>query len=259
MKPHEIKRLLGDTPYMRVEQAQELTRFIGEHRIRDVLELGFAHGVSTCYIAAALEEAGGGSITTLDLERARSLQPNIDELLDKCGYRDMVRWYYEPSSYNWRLMKFLEEDPTPRFDFCYLDGSHTWVVDGLAFFLADLLMRPGGWILFDDLKFSFSMMEKDVFGQDDWIHAMPHEERETPQVGRIWDLLVKTHPGYDEFRETTGGWWGYAHKRNIPVSGSADAMIKTTYVAAPSRTLSWHSLTSLLRQVLKTLPLSKEK
>jgi len=85
-------------------------------------------------------------------------------------------------------------------------------------------------------------MERDVFGQDGLLHTMPHEERETPQVGRIWDLLVKTHPGYDEFRVTTGGWWAMP-KRNVP-SPLPRCRHQTVYVAAPFRTLSWHSLTS---------------
>ena len=35
-------------------------------RSRDCLELGTGHGATTCVIAAALEEIGGGTITTVD-------------------------------------------------------------------------------------------------------------------------------------------------------------------------------------------------
>ena len=37
----------------------ELFRFVSEHRFSSCLELGFAHGVSTVYIAAALERTSG--------------------------------------------------------------------------------------------------------------------------------------------------------------------------------------------------------
>jgi hypothetical protein len=51
----------------------------------------------------------------------------------------MVNYYFEPTSYTWRMMKMLEEDEGPRFDLCYLDGAHSWFVDGFAFFLIDRL------------------------------------------------------------------------------------------------------------------------
>jgi hypothetical protein len=39
---------------------------------------------------------------------------------------------------------------------------------------------------------------------------MSEEERTTPQVQRVFDLLVKTHPSYNVFREE--GQWGLAQK-----------------------------------------------
>lgn len=212
MTPEDVKKALGDTPFMDLDQGREVTRFIRQQRIRDVLELGFAHGASTCYLAAALADTGGGSIVTVDTEEARGRDPNIDELLSRCGLQGMVTRYFEPSSYNWRLMKLLEADPTPRFDFCYLDGSHTWAVDALAFFLVDRLLRPGGWILFDDLEFTWDSLEE-KHGHDAWFRAMPGDERRTKQIRKVCDLLVKTHPGYDEFRLSRHDWWLFAHKR----------------------------------------------
>ncbi len=77
MKPDNVKKIVGDLPYMSLEQGEMISGFIHQHRIRNILELGFNHGVSTCYMAAALDEQGGGSITTIDLESARIKQPNI--------------------------------------------------------------------------------------------------------------------------------------------------------------------------------------
>jgi predicted O-methyltransferase YrrM len=208
MKPNEVKQLVGNTPHMTLAQANRMTEFIYEHKVRDILELGFSRGVSTCYMAAALEESGGGSIVTIDLERARTFTPNIKELLVKCGYSHMVTYYYEPTSYNWRLMKFLEEDATPRFDLCYIDGAHNWFVDGFAFFLVDRLLRLGGWLIFDDLDWTYDTSP--ALRGTDQVKVMPEDERKTPQVRKVYDLLVKTHSGYGDFRVAHG--WGYAHK-----------------------------------------------
>ena len=199
----QVKEIVGNLPYMSFEKAQTMSSFIHQNNISSILELGFYHGVSTCYMAAALSAAGGGSIVTIDLLSAEKRQPNIEQLLMSCGYTDVVDFYYEPVSYNWRLMKLIEEN-RQTFDLCYLDGGHDWYNTGYAFFLVDKLLKPGGWILFDDLDWTMEHIDAK------WALRKPLEERITPQVRKVWDLLVKTHPNYSNFRESNG--WGYAQK-----------------------------------------------
>ncbi len=209
MKLDEIKQIVGDTPHMSLGMAHRINEFIHENGAQNVLELGFLHGVSTCYIANALEESRGGSVNTIDLVSAQSLCPNIEQLLKRCDFRKVtVTWFYEPTSYNWRLMRFLEQKQPPQFDFCYIDGAHNWFVDGLAFFLVDRLLRVDGWIVFDDIDWTYS---KSMSLHDTKrVKSMPTDERETPQVRKIYELLVKTHPCYSDFFVQDG--WAYAHK-----------------------------------------------
>ncbi len=101
-------------------------------------------------------------------------------------------------------MRQLRDGAGPSFDFCYLDGAHTWDVDGFAFLLLDRLMKPGGWVLFDDLDWSLAE-DPDVKPGD-----LPEEERLARQVRLVWDLLVVPHPNYGLLRED--GMWGYAQK-----------------------------------------------
>jgi hypothetical protein len=100
-----------------------------------------------------------------------------------------------------------QEDPTPRFDFCFLDAGHTWAVDGFGFFLVDRLLKPGGWIIFDDLDWSFS---ESTVKDSDLYRSMLEEERTTKQVRKVYELLVRPHGGYEELRDDRG--WGYARK-----------------------------------------------
>lgn len=210
MKNHEVKKAVGDLPHMTLEQAGKITAFIADHHVEDILELGFEHGVSTCYMAAALSELGRGSIVTIDLECARHATPNIEELLGRIGERHRVKMFYEPTSYTWRMMRLLEEDPAPRFDLCYLDGAHSWFVDALSFFLVDRLLRPGGWIIFDDLDWTYATSP--LLKESEWVRNMPPDERTTPQVRKIYELLVRTHHNYHNFRLEDG--WVFAQKRD---------------------------------------------
>lgn len=221
MNNHEVKKIVGDTPNMTFEQAECITSFIEKYQVRNILELGFGHGVSTCYMAAALSRMGEGSIITIDKVEARQRKPNIETLLNKVGESDRVTVYYEPTSYTWRLMKFLEQEPRPTFDLCYLDGAHNWFVDGFAFYLVHLLLKPGGWIIFDDLDWTYS--QSPGLKDSNFVKNMPKEERETPQVRKVYKLLVKNHPDYYNFK--VEGDWAYAQKRDTPETKSAEREI----------------------------------
>lgn len=202
----EIKGIFG----MSLNQAGYLENFIKSKNLSNILELGFAHGVSSCYFATILKDIGKGHLTTIDLEKSKNRNPNIEELLKKLGLTEYVTVYYEYESFNWRLMKLIEENNKPIFDFCYVDGAHDWNVDGFAFLLADKLLKPGGWIIFDDLFWSFdsSPSMKNL----ERVRNMPEDVKSTPHVSKIFDLLVKTHPDYYNFEITDFGW-GIAQKK----------------------------------------------
>lgn len=241
MKPEDVHQIVGDIPYMRLDQARTITSFIQKHGIENILELGFYHGVSTCYLAAAVEGVEGGSVTTIDRRATRALSPSIDQLLDKTGLRNMAHVYFEPRSYNWRLMKMLDENPLPRFDLCYIDGAHQWFDDGFAFFLVDLLLNPGGWIVFDDIdwKASTALMLRN----SKRVRRMTKEERKTAQVRKVYELLVKPHPSYGDFRVEDG--WAYAHKISTPVNAQP---IKKE-VVVKSIPFSWHRIRAATRSL----------
>ncbi|MFA7570645.1 MAG: class I SAM-dependent methyltransferase [Sulfurimonadaceae bacterium] len=210
MTNEEVKKVVGDTPHMTIEQANEITKFIEDNNSKNILELGFAHGVSTTYMAAALKRINNdGRITTIDTVNAKKRNPNIETFLESIDELARVNIYYEPTSYLWRLMKFLEEDATPRFDLCYLDGAHSWFVDGFAFFLVDKLLKSGGWIIFDDMNWTYE--KSPTLKNTEWVKNMPEDEKTEPQVKKIFDLLVKTHPNYHNFKVENG--WGYAQKK----------------------------------------------
>ncbi|RZT95224.1 class I SAM-dependent methyltransferase [Rivibacter subsaxonicus] len=225
MKIDQVHTVVDGLCCMSFEQGRVISDLVLENRFRDLLELGFNHGVSSCYLAAALDEQGGGLLTTIDLEEARTRSPNIGELLGRLGLERYVKPCFEPTSYLWRLMRMLEEDPSPRFDFCYIDGAHDWFCDGFAFLLVDRLLRPGGMIVFDDLDWSYATSR--TLKATERVLNMPADERELPQVRKVYELLVKTHPGYGDFAEKDG--WAYARKLRGE-GGAAPLRSETVYV-----------------------------
>lgn len=207
MNASAVADALVGIPYMTADQGRLVTDFICTHQLRRCLELGFAHGSGTAYLAHAVRPLGG-RVTAVDLEAARQRQPDIYTTLRQAQVDPAeVELYFEPSSYTWRMMKFLEAGRAGTFDFVYLDGAHNWQVDGLAFYLSEKLLRPGGWILFDDLNWTFESPSLQKF---DWVQRMSPEERRTPQVRKIWELLVQSNPAFDQLLEQDD--WGFARK-----------------------------------------------
>lgn len=126
-------------------------RFIVEQDARHILEIGFYHGKSSAHFEAVLEELGRGHLVTIDRNGARQREPNVEKVLAALGLTHRVMPVYAVRSYAWKMAKLIRTEPRPQFDLCYFDGGHTWDVTGFGFLLVDLILRPGGWIVFDDL------------------------------------------------------------------------------------------------------------
>lgn len=229
-------------------QAETLRNFILENQFSKILELGFNHGISTCYMAGVLDELGSGTITTIDLETAQNAKPDLESLLNDLGLSKFVTSIYEPTSYVWALMKMLEETPQPAFDFCYIDGAHDWYTDGFAFFLVDKLLTPGGWIIFDDFDWIFETSPS--LKNSERVKNMPIDERTTPQIRKVFELLVEQHFAYSDFIIKDG--WGYAHKI-VEKPLSKEIQIKKKIVYQPIKVGLGSIILILFRKIKRIL------
>jgi predicted O-methyltransferase YrrM len=209
MSPEEVFARIGNVPYMRLPQGRMFHDFILGNGLCTGLELGFLHGVSTVYLAAALDEAQGGFLTTIDTVAARDRVPNVEHLLGLTDLARLVKIYYEPTSFNWRLMRLLEEDRYESFDFCYINVAHSWYEAGLAFSLAERLVKPGGWVVFNDLAYTFRESSNK---NEPRVRRMPQDEQSIPQVERVFTLLAEANPYFGFYRRL--GRFGFAQKRD---------------------------------------------
>ncbi len=159
-------------------------------------ELGCYHGATTIEIAKVLppeatiylfDYADTVAIANRAIQKATGRVPVCYG--NSCKLRD---------SYCWSL-GLLIDDGTVRFDYVFIDGAHTWDVDGFAFFLVDKLLSPGGHIEFHDCRWRLSgskRLNPTAFPLTQEFYT-PQQIR-SRQVKMIVNRLVRPHPDYEE-------------------------------------------------------------
>ena len=138
-------------------------------------------------------------------------------MLARAGVADRVTIVREFSSYTWWLKERIAErsdahgNVEPCFDFVYLDGAKNWTIDGLAVVLVEKLLRPGGWLLMDDLEWTYAQ-DPGREATDGIVHrTLSERERTEPHLRAVFDLIVAQHPSFTELRRQDE-WWGWARK-----------------------------------------------
>lgn len=211
-----VARAISGVPFMSPGEGRLIYDHVRETRPDQVLELGTGHGVSAAYIAAALQANGRGHLTSVESSGVKFDEPTPAQLLQRAGLSHRVSFDRSYSTYTWFLKEQIAArsdgmgNCEPLYDFCYLDGAKEWTIDGLAVFLIEKLLRPGGWLLMDDLDWTFSSVEGDSIGIIT-VARMSERERESPHIRAVFDLIVKQHPSFTRMR-IQDGWWGWAQK-----------------------------------------------
>ena len=218
MKFPEIARQLKGIPYTHTEMGRCLYDHILRVRPNRCLELGFAHGVASCYMAAAFDELNSGAVVSVDLGDSVRSEPNLEGLLVQTGLEKYVEIHREKNSYTWFLKKEIEKNSrnyvcTPVYDFCFIDGPKNWTIDGFAFFLVDKLLKNSGWVIFDDYRWKYSEYSKD-FLDGISIRGMSQDQAEVPNIEFVFQLLVMQHPDYGSF--VIDEDWAWAQKGSSP-------------------------------------------
>jgi predicted O-methyltransferase YrrM len=210
----DVRAAAEGVPFMSPEQGRAIYDHLLAEQAVDVLEIGTWNGVSAAYAAAALHELGRGTVTTLDRAQRVPSPPPEEALLARlpelAPHIELVR--PADSSYVWWLARQVEArsdaagNCEPAYDFCYLDGAHDFTIDGASVFLVEKLLRPGGWLLLDDLSWTYGISDaatRPFEFSDDELH--------TPHMRLVFDLLVRQHPSFTTFRVEDGAW-GWARK-----------------------------------------------
>jgi predicted O-methyltransferase YrrM len=218
MEFDEIAAAVDGIPFMTPVLGRRVYEHIRRSQPKQALELGTAHGVGAAYIAAALHANGYGHLTTVDHGGA-AYDPSPEEVLARAGLGDRVTISRKHSSYNWFLKEQVQDasdgagNCEPRYDFVYLDGSKNFNIDGLAVVLIEKLLRPDGWLLMDDLEWTYEhnpWIAPEENGRP--LGPLSDSERREPHLLAVFELIVKQHPSFTRLvREDA--WYGWAQKR----------------------------------------------
>lgn len=189
---------------------------IYQHIIRNdlkyVIELGTGFGATACAMAAALEETGG-KVVTIDVNLHQPV--NVKVLMQHVGLDNhLVEIVADRLGYNWVLADTIQEQTRldtcrPLYDFCLLDGAHEWEPDALVFHLVAKLLKPGAWIAVDDIDFNLRMIPNWQESHGD----RSDRELDTFQMKMVFDLIVRQHSDFTNFKITHEGRVGWGQKK----------------------------------------------
>lgn len=171
--------------------------FIRQTESRCVAEVGIYKGHTSLELAKYLN--GEGELHLFDYE------DRVTEVANKiraAGYYNVKAFgssYKLLDSYNWALGKMLERHSEPIYDYVFIDGAHTWAVDGLTTFLADQLLKPGGFLDFDDYEWTLAKspsLNPSAFPLTGKLYT--NEQISAEQVKMIIDLVIRRSKRYRE-------------------------------------------------------------
>lgn len=122
---------------------------IRRNGFKKTLEVGCAMGMSSLYICSALEGNREASHTIIDPMQTTDWSSIGITQLEQAGV-DFFRLVEEPSEY--ALPRMAEQGE--KYDFCFIDGWHTFDHTLIDFFYIDRMLDTGGVVAIDDITFS---------------------------------------------------------------------------------------------------------
>lgn len=177
-----------------VEEAiRVLDKILASNDAPVVAEIGTGVGATTKAIVERLDHRG--RLLIFDFH------DRVDELVldfQRLGYANIEphgNTRLQNDNYNWNLAKLALQarETGPMLDFAFLDGAHTFTVDAPATMLLKELLRPGGYLLFDDLLWTMAtsptLKEKSA-------KLYPPEQTETPHIKMVCDLFMANDPSF---------------------------------------------------------------
>ena len=134
---------------------EETIKFLAlKFNVKSFLEIGIGSGLKADRLT--FFDSNNISYTGVDFKSTcESHQNKI--IANKFNFQNIQYKDNICGSYVWTLYELTKLNY--QYDMIYLDGHHTFYVDLPAAFLANLLLKPGGILLFDDIDWKLNDMK----------------------------------------------------------------------------------------------------
>lgn len=248
---HQIVAAVADTPVMNPAQGRRIWDHFLRERPLVAVDIGTCYGTSAAYMAGAMKYAGCGRVITVDSAQHDQESPARGWCIDlwhRAGVNDLIEMVRIPhSSYAWWALDQVRSasdehgNVNPSWDFVYLDGAKTLTIDLTTVVLVEQLLRPGGWLLLDDLPWTFASARQFVpttVLDNGERFTMSEDEIAQPHLQAIFDHVIRTHPNLGNFFVQDDGWWLWSQKvRQTQKTVTVHRVSPGSFQAVPGRAL----------------------
>jgi predicted O-methyltransferase YrrM len=168
--------------YIARTECELIYRAVAAARATRGVEVGMAYGLSTLCIADALQRTSGEgapALTVIDPNQSTQWRGAGLHLLHRAGLSHVVTLIERSSQA--ALPQLVEQGERVRFAF--IDGWHTFDHTLVDFFFCDLLLEPGGVVVFDDVGYpAIHAAVRFVLANRDYemLEALPLERGQRP-------------------------------------------------------------------------------
>lgn len=159
-----------------------------------VAEIGIDQGATSAEVARILRPDDKFYILDFEYKVAKvkaQIAP-INEYIEIIACGNTNKTY---DSYGWTLAKLYIDvaHKSPLFDLAYLDAAHTFIHDASALCVLKELCKPGGFIVLDDIKWSFAASPTCNPKINPGIcDQFTEEQINTSQVQLVSDIILST-------------------------------------------------------------------
>ena len=191
------------------DEGRFLYDLVLQNNISDTLEVGMAYGVSSLYIAQAHKDSSSKSMAeAVNHPRHIAIDPYQSTQWQGIGNLNLMRAglggicvHVEEVSH-YALPRISQAGGEGKYGLVFIDGMHLYDFTLLDFFYADLLVHPGGFVVFDDalmpsvqrvIAYALSNRDYEKIDLRDHINHVDRMValRKVRDDGRKWDFHVE--------------------------------------------------------------------
>ncbi len=137
---------------VKVPEGYHLYSLVKANKFENILEVGFAYGISALFICEALKENKSGKLISIDPNQSTQWKNIAVKHLEQAGLSKYSKLMEEPSYSAMPKLLTSKIQGASSMDLIFIDGMHLFDYTLVDLFYTDLLLRIGGVVVLDDIR-----------------------------------------------------------------------------------------------------------